>query len=723
MQDVEERTNHANNLLKRFEAVQETMGEAELVLQSLMEANEGAKHEKDLWKQVSAGLLTDKIALLEEVQRLQTSSYCKEKQYKNLQVQVQANLTEIFGLISLLGESFQEIQRITQEELNVICSDIFSFRQELIKMTENSRLCFEDFMLEVMGKGFELFVLYQCHRGAIFEQIIHLNKHSDSSQYKHENTSSLFRSEDIFNENMISDRLKDLQTLSSPQTFGFSNLGVERKVLDLLQIAQHPDSILGASIRKHERRELLCDLSCLQEGVLQLERENLDLSHDMELLKVITSELAVCSGNLLEELTSRNRVSVFMGSTSEELLQNGTSSEASLSSPFEELGLPSDASQGNRKDLLDSENGIKVDIDGEVINDIKAILNDIHHLRMQFAQPISSKSSTKDHSQLQLQSNCDILDSNRTPLYVQNRETRMLAYRNAKTDGGNQALQAWDNLMDNLQYFLPLFSRGLHAETEKRLRNSLLEKAWEAICNMEVKASKLLEKCSRYGIYQADRESNNQSADRESNNQSLKKELQQKDKLVKGLHFDLRLLQESSSNVKGKKDELEEIVADYNQVLCELEIRTAQINKVLAEKELLETQLAGNEAELFSSKSELEQLEVENSKLKLLLEDAYFKKSQTEELLEEKMKVIEGLQSKILSSNSSFGGHAISSAEEIMNRLRRVSSERDHLQSEIVDLNDRLEMASALADENEAIAIEARQVFLKKNLYGSQSTF
>ncbi|ONK63044.1 uncharacterized protein A4U43_C07F10830, partial [Asparagus officinalis] len=483
MQVVDERTQHANDLFVKFEKVQETMLEAELVLQALLKANESAKQEKDLWKEVSAGLMTDKTALLEEVRRLETSNYSKEKQYENLQVQIHASVTETLDIISSLGGSFQKIQRITTEELNDICSGIFSFLQEFLKIIGNSRLCLEDIISEVMEKGFELFVLYQCHIGALFEQIMHSDNYSDLFQHKHHNSCLVTKSNNVLDGNIISDRSKDQQQLSESRTFGFSSLGEEREVLNASQLSQYPVDVpdFGARISNYLRNDLPSDQNC-SDNILQLE--------------------------------------------------------------------------------------------GEI-------------------------------------------------------------------DQGDQ----------------------------------------------------------------------------ESNNLSLKKELKRKDELIKGLLFDLRLLQESSSNIKSMKDELEEITVDYKKVCLELATKTAQIDKILAEKQVLEACLVGNESELFSSRSELKQMGEENTKLKLLLEDACFKKSQTEELLEEKMKVIEGLQSEILSFNSSIDGCFVSSADELMNKLETVSNQRDHLQKEIVYLTDRLEMVSALADENEAIAVEARQVAEASKIY------
>ncbi|XP_039128058.1 kinesin-like protein KIN-12E isoform X2 [Dioscorea cayenensis subsp. rotundata] len=210
-------------------------------------------------------------------------------------------------------------------------------------------------------------------------------------------------------------------------------------------------------------------------------------------------------------------------------------------------------------------------------------------------------------------------------------------------------------------------------------------------------------------------------------NTSMNEELARKHDLVEGLLFDIRLLQESATNVKGMKDETDKIALSLEVIRAKLVIKTAQVDDLLVQQQGLEARLIESETALSSTRSELEQsqetlatLSYENSRLRMLLEDAYFQKSQTDELLKDEKKVIEGLEKEILSMNTSIEAKDLSSVEEVMDELRMLSNERDHLRAEIVALNDKLEMASALADENEAIAVEARQVAEASKIYAEE---
>ena len=200
-------------------------------------------------------------------------------------------------------------------------------------------------------------------------------------------------------------------------------------------------------------------------------------------------------------------------------------------------------------------------------------------------------------------------------------------------------------------------------------------------------------------------------------NLSLKKELERKEVLLKGLLFDFSLLQESASNKKDVKDETEKLILALSQVRHELVMKTSQLDDLLVQNRKLEGHLADTENALSISISDLEQakesldnLSDQNSELRVLLKDLYIKKSEAEDQLEEQKDVIKGLEKEILRLTTSVEKKLLSSVEDIEDKLSRVIDERDGLYEEVCSLKDKLEMAYALADENEAIAVEARQV-------------
>lgn len=200
-------------------------------------------------------------------------------------------------------------------------------------------------------------------------------------------------------------------------------------------------------------------------------------------------------------------------------------------------------------------------------------------------------------------------------------------------------------------------------------------------------------------------------------NLALKEDLERKQALLEGLHFDFRMLQESASNTKDIKDETEKLIQSLSQIQHELEMKTCHLDDMLVQHRKLEGHLTDTEKALLISNSNLEQanetvetLSEQNIELKVLLKDLYLNKVEAEEQLEEQKEVVKGLEKEILHLNSSMEEKVLCSVEGIQGDLRRAISERDRLLEEVQSLNDRLEMACAIADENEAISVEARQV-------------
>lgn len=213
-------------------------------------------------------------------------------------------------------------------------------------------------------------------------------------------------------------------------------------------------------------------------------------------------------------------------------------------------------------------------------------------------------------------------------------------------------------------------------------------------------------------------------------NLSLKKELQRKEVLLQGLLFDFSLLQESASNKKDIKDETEKLFSTLSQVRQDLDRKASQLDNLLLQHEKLEASLTDTENALVIAKGTIDTLSDQNADLRVLLKDLYLKKSQAEEHLEEQKEVITGLEKEILHRTSedkrlltsvesiaedlrivtSDRDKLCEEVESVEEELRKVSKERDKLWEEICSLNDKLAMAYALADENEAIAVEARQV-------------
>ncbi|XP_052162145.1 kinesin-like protein KIN-12E isoform X1 [Oryza glaberrima] len=208
---------------------------------------------------------------------------------------------------------------------------------------------------------------------------------------------------------------------------------------------------------------------------------------------------------------------------------------------------------------------------------------------------------------------------------------------------------------------------------------------------------------------------------------SLRREFDRKSDVAEGLSFDLKLLQESTSQAKDMKDKADEISDALVSVQRELEKKTSAMESILKQQKVLEEELAENGAALLILRSELEHSESlsselfkENNNLKVMLEEEAMMISETKAMLEDKSKVIEGLEHEILLLNSSEEGRLMSQIKELNDNLKIISIDKGNLEEEILKLTDKLEMAVALAEENEAASIEARQAAEISKVYAEE---
>lgn len=721
-QVAEEKTKQATGFLLKFEKAQETMEDAELMLQALVKANEDAKCERNRWKWASQELLAERTTLVEELHRLEALNFSVDNRNQNLEKQIHSSISEILGIAISLSESIVEMRRITLQEVNIICSDMFLFGHELLQWIGTSRSWLEETLSDITEKGFALLVLYQCQIGAYSEQNKHLSVDS-SLQYRQLGSYSVLGNADNNHMDVPIDTLitkgSGDMVVQNDCKLNFFYLRNTEGVQNEFQTVE--DLVVGPIGSLHtvddETTKLSSDQKSMKDRAAKLQENYLDLTHDMELVKEMIAKMAAYLDNFVQELTlcgeapicanfpvrkGKTELVTVAGETVQtDMLVSSCDSYYDIRKDFE---LPSNIFQDDEVGILKSDNDIHDDRINRAQTDIKVLLVDIGNLKHQCAQLIASHLDLADDGELSLCQYNNVQESsvnkhNVKLMYGEKEEKGRFHYLYEKTEFGKQLIQTLNELRNNLFYIVGLVRPKLHFHALNKLTDSFLAKMFQNLCSIEEKMYMLLHRGSN----------EEKEADVVTDALSLKRESAQKDNIIRGLLLDLRLLQESTSIVKDMKDESTDMVTTLSNVQHELAIKTAQVNNILSRQGKLEAQLAESEAALSSSKSELEKaqklcvmLTNENTELRLLLEDEHIRNTQTVEQLEEKRKVIDGLERQILSDNSSVEG--------IFDNLARVSNERNHLQAEIVYLNDKLDMAMALVDEKEAIAVEARQV-------------
>lgn len=725
---AEDKMKQANNLLLKFEEAQETMKEAELMLIELLRINENAKVKINRWKQAGEELMSEKASLIEEVQQLKTSIQLKDEQYESLKDQILANVTEITESISSLKGAFLQIQHNVEEHLMMLCSEILSLRGELIDCICTSRLWLERISSQIMEKGFSMFVVYQCHVGAILEKLSSFNADSSVSQNWLSRSSSVRSNVGniCMNANGKFSLMNGTETVA-PTTQSICRLSVtgnSQEVLHAFQTAQHnPDEYLvEAEDVNFEGLCLLFDLKQSSKRVGRLEEEKLAPTHDKNLLKEAITEQLIYLEKLCQESASLQGVSDGKKSSDchfenlnlqiREIMAKAMHASISLCTHCSSLSNENPAAGP----VIAENEAFEAELGGVTV-DRNTMFHDIQNLKIICAQMISLLDEKKDHPESPLQHKQGVHESPSDGKleHTQGRGMGLLDFPKIRTQCSKSSIQEMVKLINKLFFVAGYIHSAMHVGTTNGCRASFLEILFQCICSIEEKAC---------GFLASLPETNVEQNDVLLENLSLKRQLTRKEYLLEGLLFDFRLLQESTSNAKDIKDESEEMMASLSKVQLELVIKTSLIDDILIQYRELEVRLADRETALSSSKSELEQakealdmLSNDNAELRLLLEDLYIKKTDAKEQLEEKVKVVQDLEKEILRLTTSTEERILSSTQEIEDTLCRVTDERDQLHAEVMSLNDKLEMANAVADENEAIAVEARQVEFKMDSY------
>ncbi|XP_050363080.1 kinesin-like protein KIN-12D [Argentina anserina] len=201
-----------------------------------------------------------------------------------------------------------------------------------------------------------------------------------------------------------------------------------------------------------------------------------------------------------------------------------------------------------------------------------------------------------------------------------------------------------------------------------------------------------------------------------SENLSLQAELQRKDEVLKGLLFDLSLLQESASKNKDHQDEIKDVVASLEALEDELSVKSCELDEANSNIQMLETQLQEKtdlisrlELCLLQEHESVNILSSETVELRARIEGLLDAHRSVEKELTKKKKIIESLKLEVLEMSNTLG-HMNDSNESLRSNLNELASERDLLQIEMLNLKENLETEQARADEFEVIANETQQI-------------
>ncbi|XP_062092244.1 kinesin-like protein KIN-12D [Humulus lupulus] len=799
-------------ILSKFEEAQDTMKEADIMINGLMIANETMKLEVKKLHKINGRLINDKDILANEVQSLQYINIFKSQQCEHLM----SDLSETNALVVELQDMVVEVQAAFKENYMLLASDFRTVKSVLSDTSKLVRTWLEEIWSEIIGKDCAVSVLHLCHMGILLETVTGLNAENGLLQHgmcesnaviadlKEHNGKSIKELEmcrmikgkllcDIMNGfDRISKMEEENQELSAKlATFDkkiselqlqeelmlqrsnyigsqlamlmteldLSNKNLAASLLDQEKLLQDKEEVFKSqsesfmmewSVKEFESLILASELDEMALRKADTEREHSqcctileNLEREIFLFKVDTElkdqlltdkEVEVaCQFSVLEQQKQKMQEELLMlNSSSRELKNDFRKKEAELTrmTSFEKENELLKIEIEN----LNAENSLVLHNLEEKNSDVESYLgradvfekenhrlrNNILFLETRIANlEMDFKLKTDELHELQqshysmtkeLCFNSEDLQAYTSSINTLKEENVLLreelvSSKRSKHElltMGSSDIEKCVDLMDSRINFL---KEGGFVNVDKMLKE---------ICETAEKTNEFMEQieCLK-GL----------AKELESENMSLQTELLRKDDVLKGLLFDLSLLQESASNTKDQKDEIEEVMASLEALEDELLVKSIELDEAMAAKQMLEAQLhektdriATLELSISKDCESREVLRSENLELKAQLEDALTAKSSVEEDLTETRKVNESLEMELMEMGNAID-RLNDSIESLRSNLDELESERDQLRLEMLGLKNKLEAEQARAEEQEAIAKEAQEIAESKNIY------
>ncbi|POO03052.1 hypothetical protein TorRG33x02_011130, partial [Trema orientale] len=735
-------------ILSKFEEAQDTMKEADIMINGLMIANETMKLEVRKLQKMNGRSINEKDILVNEVKSLQSINNLKNQQCERLL----SDLVETNALVVELEDMLAEVQTASKENFMLLASDFHSMKGLLFDSSKLVRTWLEEIWSEIIVKDCAVSVLHLCHMGILLETVTGLNAENGLLQHGMCESSAVIA--DLKEHNSKS--IKELEMCRI----------VKGKLLSDIK-----SSFDRISRKEEESRELSVKLTTFEKKISDLQlQEELMLQRSNH----IGSQLAM----LMTELDSSNKILTASLLNQEKLLQD---KEEALESQaeffvmdwclkeFESLIL---ASELKEMALLKADTERKHMNCCAIIENLKREItrmvtfekeNDslrigMKNLKAENGLVLHNLEEKRSDVEASLgRANVFEKESHRLRDEVLSLETRIASLEmdfKVKTDELHELQESQHAITEELclkSQDLQIYASNINTlkeenvllreklESLKRSKHGLLTMSCSNIekrvnvLNEEgfVNADKLLQEIC--GTVEKTHEFLEQidclerhATELESENVSLRTELLRKDDVLKGLLFDLSLLQESASNTKDQKDEIEEIMASLEALEDELLVRSTELDEAMVARQMLEAQLREKTDRItlleLSISEECESGEVlrsENLELKAQLEDVLAAKSSVVVELTEAKKVNESLEMELMDMDNAFN-RLNDSIESLRSNLDELENERDQLQSEIIGLKNKLEAEQARAEEQEAIAKEAQQIAESKNNYAEE---
>ncbi|XP_054777208.1 kinesin-like protein KIN-12D isoform X2 [Prosopis cineraria] len=277
-------------ILAKFEEAQETIKEADVIINELMIANESMKHDVGRLTEKEVILLNEKDLLLGEKENLLSVINMKNKEIEDI---VESNLIETKNILAVVDDVIKEFQTIVKENFISICCDFQCIKSQFSYSTKLLQSWLENVWSEIVVKDCTLSVLHLCHIGILIETMTGL--HTENGLLSH----------GLCESNSLIGDLKEhnSKTRKELEMFGI----LKRKLL-----ADIKNSFDRVSSKEKEASEITINLNSFEKKIsdLQLQEEMmLQRSKEMESqLAELIRELDLSNTDVVTSLLDQEKI-------------------------------------------------------------------------------------------------------------------------------------------------------------------------------------------------------------------------------------------------------------------------------------------------------------------------------------------------------------------------------------------------------------------------------
>lgn len=741
-------------VFKKFEEAQGIIREADITINELIIANEKMKADLEIQKKREIRLVGEKNALVDKLQELESTNVKENENFEYLKKLFESSLMGIGDLVEELETVVRKLQDESSEALTGMANDLSDLKS-WVSETKSARFFLEDIWSEIIMKDCALSVLHLCHMGVLLETVTGINTENGLLQRGlcvsnssiaglRDNNLRLRRELEMFT-NLKGKLLADIKN-------GFERISRNEEATNLLTTKlsnfeqkisslQHQEELmLERSNSMGSQVDILMkdiDLSnrnlaeTLSEQELHLNQKDdffdaevqlylTDLySKDVESL-VLAHKVKECSSCLAvvdRELLDHH---VIIEDLKEKLFVSKVESELKNLSlddnKLETVSMKQKLTEAHRKikvlssDLNQSVQKIsEMDEVNKVFGERVLFLESrVDGLQQDLAMKASELYSL-EHSQSVTAEELDIkerdLQAYADSISVLKDENSSLKHKFIRF--GEDHYKALDVTRLSIDKCIHLAedSRIL----EKLTRDGLVisDKMFQLICENISKASEFADTVQSLQI---------DVEDLLSENLNLQDELLRKDDVLKGLSFDLSLLQESASSSMDKKDETKEIMVHVEALEKTLALKTFELEKAVSHAQMLETRLQESKEIICNLEADTEKvrqcqkkLTAENNEARAEVEDLLAENSSLEEELIQTKKVSESMEMELFNLRNALG-QLNDTVEFTQSKLNETINDRDNLEDEVLHLKEEFGKMKAEAKEIEVRYIETQEV-------------